>query len=126
MGAMHDGVSGFEDGLSFADIAKGGDFLRLRRGRARRVAPTALGEFLGLVSQPLRAGLDCAALRAGLVEGVGLWWRFALENAGGAGGCGKAAAEPPHSIVGWAVLRLTTLREDFLGGRGGSRLVGSG
>jgi hypothetical protein len=28
--------------------------------------------------------------------------RFALENAGGAGSFGKAAAEPPHSKVGWA------------------------
>jgi hypothetical protein len=30
------------------------------------------------------------------------WWRFAVENAGGAGCCGKAAAEPPHFKMGGA------------------------
>ena len=34
-----------------------------------------------------------------------LWWRFALGECGGAGCFGKAAAEPPHSKMGWARLQ---------------------
>jgi hypothetical protein len=36
-----------------------------------------------------------------------VWRRFALENAGGVGRFGKAAAWPPHSKMGWAAYELT-------------------
>jgi hypothetical protein len=39
-----------------------------------------------------------------------LWWRFALDAFFGVGGIGKAAAEPPHSTMGWAYLQILRLR----------------
>jgi hypothetical protein len=50
-------------------------------------------------------------------SGPGASWRIALVvalRAGcafGAGGCGKAAAEPPHSIGSWAWMQFMALRK---------------
>jgi hypothetical protein len=49
-------------------------------------------------------------------DGVQSRRRFALENADGAGGCGKAAAWPPHSKMGWVALYFRTLRDTWRGG----------
>jgi hypothetical protein len=90
--------------------------------RIGRVSHLRRSEIQLLVTQPLWAGLTYAAPTGLVRSGRGVWWRrFALENAGGAGGCGKAAAEPPHSKMGWAWRRLRTLRDGDRRGRRASR-----
>ncbi len=72
---------------------------------------------------PVLTGRANSAAPAGLswCGREGLWWRFALENAGGVGFFGKAAAEPPHSTMGWARFRSWSFA--IGGGAGGARIA---